>query len=119
MVKYFSLYHQLLHFSIAQFFYPRTIEKITKDWFTTEEVSKKRKQIALILRMMRSEMMEQQLQENTPCGLRNLGNTCYMNSILQCVSNTQLLSNYFVSGEFEGDLTERQHVACELAKVFT
>ena len=37
-------------------------------------------------------------------GLRNLGNTCYINSILQCVSNITPLSHYFVSGNYEQDL---------------
>ena len=33
-------------------------------------------------------------------GLRNLGNTCYINSSLQCLSNTAELTNFFISGQF-------------------
>lgn len=31
------------------------------------------------------------------CGLQNLGNSCYMNSALQCLSNTPQLTHYFLS----------------------
>ena len=37
-------------------------------------------------------------------GLNNLGNTCFMNSALQCLSNTVQLTNYFLSNEYLGDV---------------
>ncbi|MEE6469524.1 hypothetical protein FKM82_008661 [Ascaphus truei] len=36
--------------------------------------------------------------EKGATGLSNLGNTCFMNSSIQCVSNTQPLTQYFTSG---------------------
>uniref|UniRef100_A0A6Q2Y5E1 Ubiquitin carboxyl-terminal hydrolase 32 n=1 Tax=Esox lucius TaxID=8010 RepID=A0A6Q2Y5E1_ESOLU len=36
--------------------------------------------------------------EKGATGLSNLGNTCFMNSSIQCVSNTKPLSDYFISG---------------------
>ncbi|KAI0766593.1 cysteine proteinase [Trametes elegans] len=37
-------------------------------------------------------------------GLGNMGNTCFMNSALQCLAHTQELMNYFLAGVYEEEL---------------
>jgi len=35
-------------------------------------------------------------------GLQNMGNTCYLNSSIQCLSNTYELTHYFLLRKYEG-----------------
>lgn len=38
------------------------------------------------------------------CGLSNLGNTCFMNSALQCMSNVPLLTDYFLTQRYKSEI---------------
>ncbi|XP_006831718.1 PREDICTED: putative ubiquitin carboxyl-terminal hydrolase 50-like [Chrysochloris asiatica] len=59
-------------------------------------------------------------QENQPhpqgvTGLRNLGNSCYMNAILQCLCSVSPLVEYFLSGKY---ITALQKSCGEVATAF-
>lgn len=76
----------------------------------SEEEKRNQKQLALPRRM----------RTGGSIGLSNLGNTCYMNSALQCLTNTQLLAEYFLSGMYLEDVNRTSTLGLQgkLAEVY-
>lgn len=53
-------------------------------------------------------------------GLINLGNTCFMNCIVQALTHTPLLRDYFLSDQHKCQMTRdsQQCLVCEMSRLF-
>ena len=72
-------------------------------------------------RVMNVSKIRDYLRENSSrgqCGGKNLGNTCFMNSSIACLSNCIELTYYFLKGDYKKDINEENHLGMrgDLAK---
>ena len=70
-----------------------------------EELEKQKKNFEQHKERYFKEMLEKE-KEPILIGLNNIGATCYMNSTLQCLSNTKQLTNYFIK-EYKDDPSKK------------
>ena len=61
--------------------------------------------------MYGSGFMKESLYGSPPApgsvGMHNLGNSCFLNSIVQCLNHIEPLTQYFLKGSYESDLNRR------------
>ena len=64
-----------------------------------EKMEKEINKLEIEIKELKEELMKYKINFNSPAliGLNNVGATCFMNSTLQCLSQTKKLANYFLN----------------------
>ncbi|VDK48291.1 unnamed protein product [Anisakis simplex] len=75
-------------------------------------VTSLKRQLSFSAAISTAEHQDDTINSQSFSGISNLGNTCYMNSVLQCLSACSQLSHYFLSNEFLNNLRQVECVDC-------